>query len=389
MRLNNGLKYVKILFFIIFILILNIQIIRAGQLEITITDINGQEIYDIKEKEHFKVSVLDSSLTETPYLLNVTIIFNELPYMIDDESAELTLQAPEVDSDRKYPIYALKEGYDSVNKTITILDNDSINLIIISEDVVDAGKHFSVYIKNENGNPVSNVLVGIENYWDKRATTDDNGRALLKAPDDREEITILAQKDAYTRVRHTIRVNIEAPWWEAFIGSPFFPIIVALIFLVIIVIFVNQRQKIAIFNRAKEISKWKKADRENIDKKDTKPLDQKEEIIEYKTGSKDKVRSQQVADSKVEEIRITRPKKEIIPVKTDEDETEKIISKKKMKDNKLDWFEGTDDIRYEIDKITGEIDEEGKDKWFEGVENLKEKIDEKVKNKDKKKENKK
>ena len=42
-------------------------------------------------------------------------------------------------------------------------------------------------------------------------------------------------------------------------------------------------------------------------------------------------------------------------------------------------------MRYEIDKLTGEVDEEGLDKWFEGVSDLKVKIDEKIKKKDKKK----
>ena len=50
-----------------------------------------------------------------------------------------------------------------------------------------------------------------------------------------------------------------------------------------------------------------------------------------------------------------------------------------------DWFEGDDDARYQIQKATGEVDETGKDKWFEGVGDLKEKIDERVKKKDKKK----
>ena len=56
-----------------------------------------------------------------------------------------------------------------------------------------------------------------------------------------------------------------------------------------------------------------------------------------------------------------------------------------MKKRNYDWFEGTDHLRYEIDKLTGEIDEEGVDKWVEGVEGLQDKINERVKKKDKKK----
>ena len=56
-----------------------------------------------------------------------------------------------------------------------------------------------------------------------------------------------------------------------------------------------------------------------------------------------------------------------------------------MHTHEYDWFEGTDDIRYEIDKLTGKIDEKHMDKWFEGVDDLKKKIDEKVKKRDKNK----
>jgi len=391
MQLSNSVKYITVIFFLITLIFLCIPIVQAGQLEIRITNIKNQDIIKINEKEHFIVSVYDPSLTDTPYLINVTIVFNELPYMINGESAELILQAPEVDSDRSYQIYALKEGYTSTNKTIEILNNDSKNLVIITEDVVDAGNHFPVYIKDENGNPISNVLVGIENYWDQRASTDDNGRVLLTAPNDKEEITILAQKDPYTRVKHTIKVNIESPWWETFKNSPFFPIVFGLIILLFVVIYVNQKQKKDIFNRASEISKEKKKNNSVEDGNYKTPSESKEEIIDYKVGPKDTVRSQSKTDSKIEEIRITRPKKEkeVIPVKSDIDKTERIISENKIKKDKYEWFEGTDSVRYEIDKITGEIDEEGKDKWFEGIDNIKEKINEKVKNKDKKKDNKK
>ena len=92
-------------------------------------------------------------------------------------------------------------------------------------------------------------------------------------------------------------------------------------------------------------------------------------------------------DPKVEEIRISRPRKEkeVVDVETEDDETEKVINKKKLQQRDYDWFEGSDDVQYEIDKLTGEVDEEGLDKWYEGVDGLKEKIDEKVKKKDKKK----
>ena len=43
------------------------------------------------------------------------------------------------------------------------------------------------------------------------------------------------------------------------------------------------------------------------------------------------------------------------------------------------WFEGIDDIRYKIDKLTGDISSINENKWFEGKENIRNKIDEKLK----------
>jgi hypothetical protein len=124
------------------------------------------------------------------------------------------------------------------------------------------------------------------------------------------------------------------------------------------------------------------------DKKSPTPMSDKiNKKLDSHTSIKGTVRVKSDQDSKVEEIRISRSRKqkEIVPVKEKQDETEKIINRKKMQRHNYDWFEGKDNVRYEIDKITGEVDEHGVDKWYEGIEGLREKIDEKVKNKDKKK----
>jgi len=90
--------------------------------------------------------------------------------------------------------------------------------------------------------------------------------------------------------------------------------------------------------------------------------------------------------AKVEEIRIRRSRKDGEISSVSDEEKGNTISRRNSKKTSHGWFEGTDDIRYEIDKMTGEIDEEGKDKWFEGTDNIRAKIDEKLKKKDKKKE---
>ena len=120
----------------------------------------------------------------------------------------------------------------------------------------------------------------------------------------------------------------------------------------------------------------------NEDEPSSKPAEKKP-LLE----GREPVRSENDEEAKIEEIRITRPRKEkeVVPVKTEVDETEKVIKRKVLTKKDYDWFEGDEDARYGIQKATGEIDENGKDKWFEGVGDLKEKIDERVKKKDKKK----
>jgi len=238
---------------------------------------------------------------------------------------------------------------------------------------------------------VYGALVAIQSFGDikKEVYTDDTGRAWLRAPEDQESITIIAQKDGYIDGEREIKVNIEPPWWIELISSRYFPIIIAVIFLLFAVIYVNHRQKKSIFSRAKEISDDKTIKKYNTDSKiSTSATDKgRKRLDEHHSSIEETVRTQPQQEAKVEEIRISKPRKEkeIIPVKSEKDEPEKVITRKKIQKRDYDWFEGTDDIRYEIDKLTGKVDEKGVDKWYEGVESIRDKIDEKVKKKDKKK----
>jgi len=393
MRSKFSVRYISIAIILLIVLLFSdITMAQENEFEgILIMNLEGEEISEIYENEYFIVSVFDIEQEETPYVLGVDILFNGLPYKID-ETVEIMLRAPEVDSDLSFDIIASKEGYNSTNKTITILNNDSqeeqLELVIIPDSyTVDAGDTFAMSIQDKNGNVVSGAFVAIQSDVDSGTTADDDGRAWLTAPDNKETIVILAQKDGYTQGKATIRINIEEPWWTQFINSQYFPIIIALVFLIFAIVFVNRRQKRAIYSRAKEITDEKTLKKYNLEEKSTMPPDKNKEKLDDQSSIKDTVRIKPEQDPKVEEIRISRPRKEkeIVPVETEEDETEKVINKKKLQERDYDWFEGTDDVRYEIDKLTGEVDEEGLDKWYEGVENLKEKIDEKVKKKDKKK----
>ena len=388
MRSNTRVGYIIIsiiLLITLSIIFSSIAIAEEDELVIVIQDEDDYEIEGITENENFKVSVY-VNVSEIPqFLIDVDIKFDGIHYQID-ETAELILQAPTVDSDRTYIVTAAKEGYNSSNKALKILNKVEMTYRLeSSSDVVDAGDTFAVYVYDSDDNPVSGILVGIDRIHGQTGTTDDDGRVWLKAPENLETMTIYAQKDGVIIGDLEIKVNIELPWWEILIKSMYFPIFIAMIILIIIVLYVSFRQKKSVYGRAKEI-----ADNKAKEKYEEITL-QKQNVEEQEKQyySKDTVRAQPEKDSKVEEIRISRPRKEkeIVPVETEKDKTEKIIEKKKNQINEYDWFEGTDDIRYEIDKLTGEIDEEGIDKWYEGVDNLKEKINEKVKKKDKKKEN--
>jgi hypothetical protein len=337
---------------------------------------------EVKEEELFTVSVMDPEIIEdSPWLIDVAIEFNGNFYQIND-SAEIEIEAPSVTKDTSFIIKASKEGYSSVNKTILVL-NEEIKVLVISHDdyVVEAGERFSVTItENElNGSPVEGVRIAIQSFG-QSALTDDNGRAWLTAPEDREKITIIATKVGYENGQALMEVNIPPTLLDLIIRNRYFTILIGTIILICAILFVNFKQRLSIDIRAKEISK------EKINKKlrKTKGKNKAEKKPESYYYEKDTLRVQPERESKIEEIRITRPKKEkeIVPVTVEEDKTEKIIKKKEIQKRDYDWFEGTDDVRYEIDKITGKIDENGPDKWFEGVDHHKDKINKKMKKKD-------
>jgi len=382
MRSKHSVKYICIIIIFLFTIFSNISIAQENELNIYITDEDSNEISEIVELEKFIISIYTvNDSIGIQWLIDVDIEFDGTHYTIDND-AEIELQAPKVDSDRIFKIIANKDLYNSSEKNITILENISKKLVISSDDVVEGGKYFTVYVEDEDNNPIEGAIIGLQNNWDQKEETNNEGKAFLKAPEDQETIKIIAQKDPFISDSKIIRVNIPQAWWKTLINSWYFPILIATIVLILIIIFVNHQQKKSIYHRSKEITdkqKQKKYEEINLDK--IKSKEQEDEYYNTKP-----IRSKKQKDSKVEEIRISRPRKdkEIIPVK-EQDETEKVIERKKNKKNNFDWFEGTEDVRYEIDKLTGEIDEEGVDKWFEGVDGLKEKISEKVKKKDNKK----
>jgi hypothetical protein len=136
-----------------------------------------------------------------------------------------------------------------------------------------------------------------------------------------------------------------------------------------------------VYNRAKEITDQKVVEKYGPELDES--LQSRTKRHELKDFSDPSLHVSPSEDSKVEEIRISRPQKakNTVEVKSEEDAANEASDKKSRDLKDSDWYKGADEIKYEIDKITGEIDEEGMDKWFEGVDGIKKKIDKRIKKK--------
>ena len=339
---------------------------------------------EVNENDYFKVSAY--ILTETEeieFLIDVNITFDGQTYIITEESDnyEVKIKAPSLDTDETYVIYATKQGYQT-NYTQIIVKNIKPPLKIIPQDyIIPAGDYFyiTVYENNEDGNTVEGANVYISSYGDKIEITEIDGKAYFYAPTDREEITIIASKLGYINGNETIKIKPQQDMINQIINNKIFLIFLSALVLIFAILFVHFRQKKNIYIHAKEI-----ADQKNIEKYDSESDESYDKNrVESKGFIRPPIRVNQGEDSKVEEIRISRPnkEKEIVDIKTKGDNSEENVDRKKIQCQEYEWFEGIDEIRYEIDKLTGEVDEEGRDKWFEGLDDLRKKIDEKIKKK--------
>ena len=362
--------------------------INAGIVSANMQSIHIQvEPEEVNENDYFKVSAFIITESEgVEFLVEVNITFENQIYKITEQSDnyEVKIKAPPVDYDKSYIIYATKNGY-KTNYTQIIVRNIKPTLKIVPQDyIITAGDYFyvTVYENNKDGNTVEGANVYISNYGDTKEITKIDGKAYFYAPKDREEIKIIASKLGYTTANETIKIKLQQSLVSQITNNKFFLIVLSTFVLIFSILFVHFRQKKNIYIHAKEISNQKTLEKyiSESDKSDDKVKFESEGFI------RPSIRGNQAEDSRVEEIRISRPskKKEIVDIKTNKEYTGSILNKKNIQrpDNK--WFEGIDEIRYEIDKITGETNEESKDKWFEGVNDFKKKIDERIKKKNKK-----
>lgn len=367
-------------------LILSILQIQANASEnnliFEITDESYEKISQIYENEYFLVSIYVLNNQNQPeYQTDVQIEFNNQLYntVFNEGNPEIILQSPEVDAETKYLLKAAKDGYIAAYENITILNQPQL-ILVPEKYTVDAHDQFSILVIDENQNPVEDVIVGIQSYSGENSkdVTNANGRAWLTAPDNREEIIISAQKDGYTIGFSAVGIALKPDIIEIISKNPQIPVIISMLLLALAIIYTNQRQKI----KNKKMTKlFNKNNSNRVGKINLQ--DKKNNICtaENRIKKTNQISIGQNQSPKIEEIRIIKShgNKKLSPLvsnKLNQVKNEKNINRK------YEWFEGTNNIRYEIDKITGEVDEKGKDKWFEGLDDIRLKVDEKIKKRD-------
>jgi len=247
----------------------------------------------------------------------------------------------------------------------------------------------TVTVKDEDGSLVSGATVAIQNVGGTTETTNSEGHAWLNVPSDRSQITIIAQKEEYLEGKTTVKIDVSPGFIESLFQNQYTPIVIAIIAVVSAILIVNFRQRRHNKTMVSETPKQQPTKDYSVHgvvvsvssdgKKPDRKIDQGVPTEEIHMDSK--------SGPKIEEIRISRPRKdkEVVSVKTEEETNEKISIHKAKQKSEYDWFEGEDDVRDKIDKITGKIDEDGADRWFEGIDDMRSKIDQKIKKKDKKK----
>jgi len=371
----------------------NLVTAQEEGLILDVTNESYEQIGEIEEGKYFLVSayILDED-NQPIYQTGVEIEFNGKTYQItiEDENFEITIEATQVPEDTMFTVKASKTGFMSDNVNITVLNKPQL---IITPDsyTVEEKKQFSVVVTDENGKSVAGVIVGIqsctgEDYID---ITNDNGRAWLITPEGHNEIILIAQKEGYIDGKPILLgVNTNPGFIELIVENPYAPIFIAIVLLILAILFVNFRQKRAIAKIPEEIFKEQPSKKYTTSRKNG--LMPPHKVIRKPVNhhkSKGNVRIEPKRGPKIEEIRINRASKDkkIVSISRESEEKRKTSPRKTTRKHEYDWFEGTHNIRYEIDKITGNIDEEGVDKWFEGMDDIRAKIDEKVKKRDKEK----
>jgi len=314
------------------------------------------------------------------YVYNVSICVPwEVQCITSEKLPWITIETPDFGEYPEFVITALKDGYTSAEQEIKVLKGELS--VTTDRGTVKEKESFCVIVWDQNSNRVegSTVYLDVDGSEDDSDITGSNGMAYLTAPDvtDDVEINIKAFKEGYFVGSTTIRAE-NVP--ESIFMDGLTPIIAAVLALIFAMLFVRVRKefpKPTIELKVDTPEKSIKNKKENF----------ANEAYPIKTPSDAKAKEKLPLPEKeprVEEIRIQRPeKKKETKYVVEKEEVEKVIPYHKK--DEYEWFKGKDHMKYKINELTGEIEEQKEDKWFEGVYDIKSQVDKKLKKSSKKK----
>ncbi len=334
------------------------------------------------EKNDYDIVVKHENELTPAYNVIITITAFEEIYVTSTELPWVTIKTPNFEEYSEFVIAATKEGYASAEQYVIVSKGDLF--VSADRDTVEEEGSFSVTITDQYDTPMSGVTVYVGGHESVFDTTNENGKAYINAPevDADTEISITVVKSGYCPGSSTIHVeNVKATFMGDFLSKIFevSPTVFALFTVLFAMLFVKFRKK------TPTPMSTSKTDVSQINKK--LPRDNKETLSTKRPLSK---KTKQI--NKTIEEKIPTPTKgshvEIIRIHTTEDkkkETKHISDKKEPskiltlnKNTECEWFNGTDYMKYKINKLTGTVNEKPADKWFVGEDIIRFKVDKKL-----------
>lgn len=334
--------------------------------------------------QNFTVSVYDPTIVnDTPYLTDVKIKFQDKNYSITDQlpNRELTFKAPIVYTPTSISLKAYKENYNSTNKTITIIPDSTPSHVVITviNETLKSNEYFTLKVTDEFNKPIQNATVSIQNCQDDETDgfTNNTGYITLRAPN-KQEITILAQKEGYQEDTIELWTEINKDSTSTLLSHPQTPVFIAVLILISTIIFVTLKNKKITFRpslKSKKMLRGKKSSSSGKSSVDMKDIN-KNNLKRIQKSLK------QSSNSKVEEILISKPKeqKETITLPSNKHENERRHQRNKNRRNPK-----SDSVEEKVDQLisTQSLKTE-KNEWFEGTTSIRNTIDNKIKKRKKK-----
>jgi hypothetical protein len=317
--------------------------------------------------------------------VTITVSYDPVSHVTSNETPFITIQAPPWNDKRTFIINATKQGYQSVEKVLTVMKG-ALSMRM-DRSAVEEKEEFQVTIRDQDNIPVEGAVVFIDPDG-TLITTDAQGIAYLGAPEvaHNRNITIKTTKDGYINSSATILVESVGGTLPV-IGNGMLMQLAPILFAAVAVIF-------AVF-----YVRWRKRAQRDLPSQQTKPgtpprdapgkpVDARErpiinDPVSYRVSERSPTGFSSPS-SKVEEIRIPlQEKRKETTVLTAETSPEMSAPHDNKDEN--EWFKGQEYMRYKLDEMTGSIDRKNEGKWFEGERNIESKVDEALKKQSKRK----